>query len=366
MSGGATALRLGLALAAAGIVLATPVLILPAAALVLLVAACSAWARLSIRGVSARRIGVPARVTEGETFELVLVGTSGALPLIARIEDGAATESPTLRLLRPRSRFEVRLEGSFARRGRHLLEAPVLRAADPLGIASTTVPAGDPGSILVLPRIEPVSRSRPVDGPALGTGSRGLGEIAAGGTRESPADPELDGIRSYRPGTKATRIYWPALARGAGLAERHIVAAGDAAPLIALDPSAAMSERDLDAAARAAASLVVHLVRFGGCDLLVGGSGRRIAAGRDPRGWTEALAALALVGPDDGPPRLAPGDLRASVVWVAASRSPRPPPGAVSGFVLSPERLAGRTPELTVAGLSGYSLGRREAARVAA
>lgn len=357
MAGAATALRLGLALTVAGTILATPMLALPGVALVLLVAGCAAGVRLSAAGVTALRTGLPDRVTEGERFEIALEGVSGRAPMLARVEDPAAVAPRRLRLIRPRTRFTVRLEASFSRRGRHRLAAPALRIADPLGIAAATVPAGAPGSILVLPRIEPLDGHPGGSGPALGRGSRGLGELAAGGGRESATDPEIDGIRPYRPGTRASRIYWPALARGAGLVERRVVTAGDAAPVVALDPSGADSEEDLDRAVRAAASLMAHLARAGGCEMLVAGS-PRIAVGRDPRAWAGALAALALVEPGGGPPRLAPAELRAGVIWVSASASARPPAGVTHGFIVTPAVPGDAPAAFTVAGCSGRALDR--------
>jgi uncharacterized protein (DUF58 family) len=365
MGGAATPLRFGLVLAAAGSLLAAPVLVLPGVALILLTAGCATWVRLAALGVTARRAGLPARVSEGERFEIVIDGISGWLPLLARVEDPAAAAPRRLRVVRPRSPFTVRLEGALPRRGRHQLGAPALVLADPLGIADAAVPAGDPASILVLPRIEPLGGHADERGPAIGRRRGGLGELTAAAGRESPSDPEVDGIRPYRPGTKATRIYWPALARGAGLAERHIAAAGDAAPLVALDPSRAASDDDLDRAVRAAASLVAHLVRLGGCGLLIGGTPRRITVGRDPRELTGALAALALVEATDRPPRLAPGDLRSNVIWVAASPAPAPA-GVARGFVVVPRQLPGVPVTFTVAGCSGHALARGEAARWAA
>ena len=193
----------------------------------------------------------------------------------------------------------------------------------------------------------------------------GLGELA-GGKRELPADPELDGVRPYRPGTKATRIYWPSLARGSELAERHLVAAGDAAPLIVLDPSGAASEDDLDRTVRAAASLMAHLARLGGCELLIAGTRRRLTVGRDPRAWLSALAALAVVERSDGVPRLGHGDLRSAVIWVGASPSPRPPAGVAGGFVVAPGPLAGRPVSFTVAGCCGHPIAGSAVGRIAA
>jgi uncharacterized protein (DUF58 family) len=366
MAGAATALRLGIALAAGGVFLAAPVLLLPGAALVLLVGGCVLWARLGVRGVTARRAGVPSQVTEGDRFEVVVDGISGWLPLIGRIEDEAVASPAPLRVLRPRSSFGLRLEGSVPRRGRHRLPAPVIRIGDPIGIASASVVAGAPASILVLPRIEPLGGASGDEGPAVGRRSRGIGELAAGGERDSAAEPELDGVRPYRPGTKATRIYWPALARGAELAERHLVAAGDAAPLVALDPSAAESLDDLDRAVRAAASLLAHLGRLGGCELLIGGSRLRLGAGGDPRAWTSALAALAVVEGTEGAPRLAQSDLRLTVIWVAASPAPRPPRGLTRGWVVAPRPLPGAPVDFTAAGCAGHPLAGRAVARAAA
>ena len=366
MAGAATALRLGIALVAAGVFFAAPVVLLPGAALVLLVGGCALWARLGVRGITARRSGVPAQVTEGDRFELVVDGISGWLPLVGRIEDEAAVAPARIRVLRPRSPFTVRLEGSVPRRGRHRLVAPVIRVGDPLGIASASVVVGAPASVLVLPRIEPLGGSSADDGPAVGRRSRGIGELAAGGERESSADPELDGVRPYRPGTKATRIYWPALARGAELAERHLVAAGDAAPLVALDPTGAESTDDLDRAVRAAASLLAHLGRLGGCELLIGGLRQRLGAGRDPRAWTAAIAALAVVDGTEGAPRLASSDLRSTVLWVSSAPAPRPPRGLTRGWVVAPHPLPRAPVDFTAAGCAGHPLAVRSLARAAA
>jgi uncharacterized protein (DUF58 family) len=366
MAGAATVLRLGIVLAAAGVMFATPVLLVPGVALVLLVAGVVAWVRLSARGVTVRRSGVPAQVTEGEAFEVVVDGIGGPLPLIGRIEDDAVGSPAALRALRPRSGFSLRLPGAIQRRGRHRLEAPMLRIADPFGIASATVAAGGADSILVLPRVEPLGGESGDGGPAVGRRSRGFGELAAGGERESSIEPELDGVRPYRPGTKATRIYWQALARGAELAERHLVAAGDSSPLVALDPTRAGSLDDLDRAVRAAASLLAHLIRLGGCELAIGATREGLGGGRGPRAWTNALAALAVVDGGEGQPRLAAADLRAPVVWVAAAREPRAPRGLTSGWLVAPSPLPGAAVDFTVAGCAGHRLAGAEPRRAAA
>ena len=55
---------------------------------------------------------------------------------------------------------------------------------------------------------------------------------------EAMAAVDVDGLRPYRPGTPASRIHWPAVARGAGLIERRLQADGDSRPMIVLDAAA--------------------------------------------------------------------------------------------------------------------------------
>ena len=356
MAGAATGLRLGVLLVLIGVLLASTVLLLPGIAIVLLVGGCWAWVRISALGLGARRAGIPAQVTEGERFEIVLEGVSGRLPLVGRIEDEALGKPVPLRVLRPRSAFSVRLDASLPRRGRRSLPAPMIRIADPFGIAERRVELGGPSTVLVLPRVELISGPDGAGGTAVGLRGIGAGESAGRGERDSTADPELEGVRPYRPGTRASRIYWPSVARGADLAERHLVPAGDAAPLVVLDPSGARSDDDLDAAVRAAASLTVHLARLGACELLIGGARRRISVEGSTRARLHALAALAVVEPTDRSPRLPLGEHRSSVVWVSARLAPSMPVGLERGFVVVPEPTPGRPVSFTVSGCYGHAL----------
>jgi len=121
----------------------------------------------------------------------------------------------------------------------------------------------------VLPRIEPVR--------AIPPGGDGAGIAGAGRARPHiAAEVDLDGLRQLRQGTPASRIFWPSLARGAGMMERRLRPESDTRPLVLLDPRGAAVEEDLDAAVRAAASLTVHLARAGGCALLLPGERRPV------------------------------------------------------------------------------------------
>lgn len=357
MAGAPRALWVGPLLIAAAVVFASPALLVPGVAVTSAAVALTTWARLTAWGASVARRGLPARVSEGEPFEVVLAGRSGALPLVGELEDPAVQAPVRVRRMRPRTPFELRCRGSMPRRGRHVLAPPGIRVGDRLGVASRLLGGGAESSILVLPRIEPVrGASDPENGPALGRSRHGIGDLAAGGLSESAADPEVDGLRPYRAGSPASRIYWPALARGGELVERHLAPTAESGPLVVLDPSSAADPGSLDRSVRAAASLAAHLARLGGCELVIGGARRRYAIGADRGSLESARAALALVAGDDGlprPPALAPGT---TLIWVSAGGSPPAGLGGPRSFLVRPEPLAGTPALFSVAGCSGYPL----------
>ena len=153
-----------------------------------------------------------------------------------------------------------------------------------------------PQEILVLPRTERVKWV-----PGAGEKWR----RAAGTTSVEPLGAtEVDGLRPYRQGTPASRIHWPALARGAGLLERRLRADTDSRPLVVVDARGSGPPEHLDAAVRAAASLVLELGGRTGCGLLLPGEHRPLEVEPDLTAWPVAHARLALVegGPDTAGP----------------------------------------------------------------
>ena len=353
----ACGLGLGLLLAG-GLFDAEPLL---AGGLALLVAAAGAlvWVSLAARGARLEREVGARRVVEGEPVTVRLrAGSRFPLP-------GGTIEQPPLRaegfaLRAGVRRARVRVEVRFERRGRRVLEAPRLVVRDPLGLARRVVGGPPAEHLLVLPRVEPV---RAVD---VGGRSRGPTARAMAGTVEG-IDP--DGLRPYRPGAPATRIHWPAYARGAGLLERHLGPEPDARPLILLDPRAPSAPEDLDAAVRAAASLCLELARPGGCSIMVPGERRARRLGADLGAWPAIWAALALVEAASVP---VPAGLSGRAGPVVAVRARGGPAPALLGGV-GPRLLVvpagaggprGARAVLEVAGCRGYLLrsGRREAA----
>ena len=342
-----------------GIVFGSEPLLLPGIALLVIPIALTFWVWLSASGARVRRATPPGRVVEGAAFDLNLSLRSGLLPLVATLAEPALARPVPVRRVRPRGEFELVLEGCLQRRGRQRLDPPNLHFTDPLGIVSRQVGGGEVSRVLVLPRVEPIISPGGDGGHSLGPLLDGFGELARSAGRESPAEPELDGLRPYRAGTSATRIHWPALARHDELLERRLIQPGAGGPLVALDPSAPRDSESLDRAVRATASLCLHLARRGGCELLLPGRSRRFPIGGGLEGWSRAHTELALIEADAGAPDAGGLEAGAALFWVRAGAEAGA--GVISaasarGYLITPEALAGRPIAFTVAGCHAHPL----------
>jgi uncharacterized protein (DUF58 family) len=258
----------------------------------------------------------------------------------------------------------IRINARFTRRGRKLLAGPRVVVRDPFGLASRPGSGKAPDAeLLVLPRIEPVR--------AIPPGGDGAGIAGAGRARPHiAAEVDLDGLRQLRQGTPASRIFWPSLARGAGMMERRLRPESDTRPLVLLDPRGAAVEEDLDAAVRAAASLTVPLARAGGCALLLPGERRPVILEPTLGGWPHAHARLALIEGTMRPSLGALAGRRGPVLYVAARRMHRTPRALANApgggrILVVPGELAGRRPSFSVAGCHGYELSGARAAHAA-
>lgn len=324
-------LRGPLALAAAGgaLVLAALAfgaapLFVPAVASLLLACLTPVWLMTAARAARLERHLASDRVIEDDPIETTVVLRRGILGLPGGVVRDPLAQLPVrlegndVSLLPGHRRLELRVVARISRRGRHRFAPPSLSLTDPLGLVSVfRRGGGTPTEILVLPRVEPVTWKRPEHRRTLaGDASRHHQEPLGAG--------EIDGIRSYMPGTPASRIHWPALARGVGLMERRLVAEPEAQPLIVLDPRAeasAEAERRLDAAVRAAASLTLALARGGGCAILLPGDRLPVTVERDLSAWPQVHTRLALVDREPDvrrTPRLRSEPGRAGVLYVAA------------------------------------------------
>jgi uncharacterized protein (DUF58 family) len=359
-------------------------LFVPAVALVLIGVAASAWVWVSASGAQVHRHLHAERIVEDQPLAATIEVRRGRLGL-----PGAEVVDPftgsRLELGGPLSPFRggrvanVRVVTRFPRRGLQTLAPPSLLVRDPLELARVeTVSAAPPQQLLVLPRTEPVRWLTSGRGRRL--------EIADGrSSAEAFAAVDVDGLRPYRPGTPASRIHWPAVARGAGLIERRLQADGDTRPLVVLDARGDGAPELLDAAVRAAASLTLAFARSGGCGLLLPGEQRATSIDRELITWPAAYARLALVhgGPGSRAPAVSPhGGRLVPMVYVAAhapeqlaALSSDPGHGLVV-LVVPTESLADGRPAgvrgsmratLDVSGCRGFLIGaRREPDRVRA
>ena len=369
----------GLVLGLVSLVFDAAPLFVPALGLIALSAGIPAWLWLAARGASTRRHLPAERVIEDEPVEATIEVRRGMLGLPgAQVVDpftGSRFElSGELSPAKGDRTTSVRVTSRFARRGLHRLPPPALIVRDPLELARVeAISAVGHQQVLVLPRTEPVRW--------MGSGATRRLRLPDGHAgSEALAAVDLDGLRPYRTGTPASRIHWPAVARGAGLIERRLAADGDARPLVVLDArmpaSAGRGGRDLlDAAVRAAASLVLDFARVGGCGLLLPGEQRATKIDRELISWPAAYARLALVegGSDSRPPALSTLRSRGgATIYVAASPVERlsailSAPGGGPILLVVPEaeivgghprgvRGAAR-PALAVSGCQGFVLG---------
>jgi uncharacterized protein (DUF58 family) len=326
----------GLALILVALMFDAAPLFVPGIALVVLGLVAPAWVHLAARAAAIERRLDSHRVVEEEPIEATIEVSRGhwGLPGAAVLDPLAGKPVPLyapMSLISGVQSASVRIVARFPRRGIRRIDPPTLVVADALELARVVrVSPSPPQELLVLPRTE---RVRWI--PGAGEKWRRAAGVAS---VEPLGATEVDGLRPYRHGTPASRIHWPALARGAGLLERRLQADTDSRPLVVLDARESgppAPPEHLDAAVRAAASLVLELGGSVGCGLLLPGEHRPLEVEPDLGTWPIAQTKLALVegGPDTRAPGLASGARSAQVVYVAATALTRLPAGLVGAGV---------------------------------
>jgi uncharacterized protein (DUF58 family) len=335
----------GLALILVALLFDAAPLFVPGVAITLLGVLAPAWVVLAAQGASIERTLDSQRVVEEEPIEATIEVRRGHWGLPgAAVVDPLVGESVSIRtsmsIVSGGTSASVRIVASFPRRGMRRLDPPILIVSDALDLARIVRESPSPAQeVLVLPRTERVKWVP------------GAGEKWRRATGAAPLEPfgatEVDGLRPYRQGTPASRIHWAALARGAGLLERRLRADTETRPLVVLDARCDGPVEHLDAAVRAAASLVLELGRHTGCGLLLPGEFRALEIEPDLTAWPVAHTKLAMVegGPGTRAPGLARGARSAQVVYVAATPQAVLPPGLAgtgirAAIVVVPKGLA--------------------------
>ena len=355
----------GLALILVALLFDAAPLFVPGVALIVLAVTAPTWVLLAARSAQIERRLDSERVVEDEPIEATIEVHRGhwGLPGAAVIDPLAGKpiqlHAPMSLISGGRS-ASVRIVACFPRRGIRRIDPPTLVVADALELARVIRGSpSPPDEILVLPRTERVKWV-----PGAGEKWR----RAAGAMSVEPLGAtEVDGLRPYRQGTPASRIHWPALARGAGLLERRLRADTDSRPLVVVDARGSGPPEHLDAAIRAAASLVLELGGRTGCGLLLPGEHRPLEVEPDLAAWPVAHARLALIegGSDTRAPGLAPGARSSQVLYVAATPMARLPVGLAGAGVRAavlviPKALVTQPPQeatFEVAGCLGFVVG---------
>jgi uncharacterized protein (DUF58 family) len=344
-------LAVGLLLAA--LTFGTTPLYVPGLGLLIACAAARLWVWLAVRGAVLEQRPAPHAMVEGQEHPLdVRVRT--AVPIPAGVLTHPLAASPVPAGQRPST--QVRLGVRPLRRGWHLIDPVTLHIKDPLRLAAAELRASSQQRVLVLPRIEPVAAAaKGLDG-VLARRRMGAGTPRGDGVGKRTVPSEMDGLRAYRPGSPASRIHWPILARSGELVERRLVGGADASPVVVLDAEDPDNSEALDRAVRAAASLCRHLAPAAGCLLVL--PGERVPYRIDPalRLWPQAHARLAVVQEGGRPPDYRAVSRDAQVFWVSASvRIPALPSGFAGrvAYVVTPYPVDVGEPAFTVAGCSG-------------
>jgi uncharacterized protein (DUF58 family) len=339
----------------AGAMFDSPSMYVPGIALALLVAGTRVWVAAAARRVRLEPQPGPWTINEGEPYPLELTIRSDGWPLPGGRVTHPLADRPARITGRSPTRVHVRL--LLPRRGRWQLEPVTLQLADPLRLHAAELRGESAGSVLVLPRIEPVI-VRDGSGGGRGDGLLDMLEgLGAGGLDTRPIDFELDGLRPYRHGSPASRIHWPTVARSREVLEHRLVAGADASPLVVLDSSHPSDLEALDRAVRAAASLCVHLAPSRGCALLLAGERAPRQIDRQLYAWPRAHAGLAMVEAGGPPPHMRHAPDAGIVFWVTASGDAPARPLGGACYLVTAVASPAVEPSFTVAGCHGRWLG---------
>jgi uncharacterized protein (DUF58 family) len=351
-------LILAVAMVLAAAMFDAPELYVVGVGLLLARAAARVWVRLAASGARLEHTTGPRTIVEGEAYPLRLVVRGGRVRLAAAtVTHPLAARAASVGRRRD---APAALELAGLKRGWQRIKPPTLVLADPLGLATTDVGSTEESSVLVLPRIEEiVVQSGNGDWGGEEAVAAGANDAYGAGLGKRAVDFEIDGLRMYRPGTPASRIHWPILARTGELVERRLVGGADASPIVVVDAHQPRDAVALDRAVRAAASLCFHLAPSRGCALILPEQRSPLWVDQQLRSWPQAHASLALVEACASPLSTRVRGLVGTVFWVTAASDvpslPSLPPGSRS-YLVAAFAPGLDAPAFMVAGCEGHAL----------
>ncbi len=273
--------------------------------LIALPLASALFSRRHDLGLEVSRSATPSRVRIDEPAHVtVTIRNPGGTrtPLIMGEEqlDYALGDRPRFVLpsMHPGERRDVAYTVRCHTRGRHRLGPLGVRVRDPFGLTSRSARTSGYGTIIVLPRIHPLSTARAL---GAGVGSEGTVPHMIGLHGEDD-----QAIREYRDGDDLRRIHWPMTSHTGELMVRQEDRPAQRRAVILLDTrtqahSGGTRPASLEWAVTMCASVVAHLVRSGyAIHLLTSDPSRDLGVAEDIELET-ALDSLARIepGPDE-------------------------------------------------------------------
>lgn len=321
----------GFLLCACAAVLGVPALYVPGIAALLATLLARLWVSSSAARLELSLNCAEQSAQEGDRVAVSVQVRRGLLPFPGgTLEPWPGTDEVALPLGR-----ELVLAGAAAleRRGRQRIGPARVLLSDPFDLCTRVCEVAG-SELLVLPRVE-----------SLDPAALDFLDGAGGSSREPPQ--ALDSLQAHRPGSPASRIHWPTVARSGVLMERSMRTEDDPRVLLELDASRPESELALDMAVRATASLCLHIARRGGCMIALPDEPRPTFVGTDLQAWPAVHARLALIAPLTAN-RRGVAHRGMSLIRVSASRAPasaelgtycrvapHPLPGAATLFEIS-------------------------------
>jgi uncharacterized protein (DUF58 family) len=253
------------------------------------------WVGVTNRPLRVRRKLPEHDVLEGEDvrIEVEIEPTAALPPPSVTCVDRLGPRGDRELDLRRRGRLLVgTYELPEVPRGRYAFGAAQLALEDPFGLYRVEQAQGDPGALLVYPRLVHLDRLFAEGGAHQQDGRRLL--------LRRPSGFDLHSVREYAEGESLRKVHWPTTARRGQLMVKELEDAPRDEVAVVLDAeAAAVVGGSFDLQVRAAGSLLWAYVRRGRrCVLAVSSALREVQQVHSDAGeWRRALELLAAVEP---------------------------------------------------------------------
>ncbi len=292
---GRLVLALGLVVYVVGWIFGSRPLYPVAVGLLLAVLLAWAWVSLANRPMHVRRLWREHDVHEGEDvrIELDVEPTASVLPpTLSCVEQLGRLGEREVALERLGRRLRGAYELARVPRGRYAFGPVELALEDPFGLCRVDLNEGEPGALLVYPRLVELERLFAEGGAHSQDGRRLL--------LRRPSGFDLHSVREYEQGESLRKVHWRTTARRGRLMVKELEDAPRDEIAVLLDGDATgVVGGSFDVQVRAAGSILRAYVRRGRrCVLVVNSALREVQQVHSDAGeWRRALELLAAVEP---------------------------------------------------------------------